>query len=1018
MNAAPFRLFISYAHKGEARKNRLLTALTPLRHSGLIGTWTDREIPAGTDWKAEIETEMAAADGAIFLVCENFLASGFCQDAEVAHFLQRHRDGDGKVLIVFVLADDCMWEEYDYLKRFQMVPRDGKPITGYHKHSTAYTAVAREIRDSIRAHQEKHPKLILESRAALPLESRSAVASLDLASLLARLPGRTTHLFGREAELDQISGWKDHKGVFLWIADGGMGKSALVRWWLEQQQWPAGTRFLGHSFYSQGSHNQATTARNFLLDALKQLAVPHADNAADDELGRLLAEAVAKEPTVLVLDGIEPLQQPSTDDKLNGTVKDRGLGVLLEGLARKPGHALCLASSRLPIPDAGIAKAAYFRKEALDILPPPGALALLSQRGVRDEDAELIAMTERCGRHPLALVLAAEFCHTYLQDSAAEFLKRPWQPKPGEKHAATVMAWFDNALNEEHQALDRELARILGLFDRPAPWGALLALKVAAPITGLTQKLHDADEPTILESLARLSQWGLLDADLARREPELDAHPLVREHFGSLLEMEQPQAWQAAHSVLFDWFRNLPDKKQPDTLEELEPLYRAVGHGCKAGRYRTALNEVYLNRIQRGNQGYSLFQLGAYSSNLATLAGFFPQGWGQPPVAVEAGRPGETLSEAGRSWLLSTVAFCLMSLGRLREALGPRRMDLQAQKESANWSEFCRSSEGLIALLTSLGHWVEAEDVGRKAITAAAHIKDKKNLWQRTMATHAYLGRALHGQGRLIEALSAYRQAERTQAEAQPYEPMLYSSRGYAYAQLLLEQASEPKGWQKVLRRGAYAMNITKGNGHLLSQALDYCTIGLASAALSEPAAGEPLNSAVTTMQRAGKIELQPAMHLARAGYKRSLRDRLAAWADHEAAHAIAERGNMRTYLAECALLAGNLCLDEGRVGEAAAQHAEVARLIREDGYGRRLAELHLLHARLLHAQHDPAAAQALADAEARIREIGQWYFWRELRAVAKEIGAADPGECPDIGPRKKQNGAKKKPRKNSAKRR
>lgn len=1009
MSAAPFRLFISYAHKGEARKNRLLTALAPYKRNGLIETWDDRAIDAGDDWESEIDAAMTKAHGAIFVLDEPFLASDFCMDNEAEYFLQRHRDD--KVLILFVLADHCGWRAIDYIKQFQLVPRDGKPVTAFRPHSKAYTAVAEEIESALCAHREKYG--LPQRQVALPTPE-SLSGNRD--TLLVKLPGRTTHLFGREAELDQISGWKDHKGVFLWVADGGMGKSALVRWWLEQQQWPEGTRFLGHSFYSQGSHNQATTARNFLLDALRQLAVPHADNAADDELGRLLAEAAAKEPTVLVLDGIEPLQQPSTDDKLNGTVKDRGLAVLLEGLARKPGQALCLANSRLPIPDTGIAKAAYFHAEALDILPSPGALALLRQRGISGTDDELNAMSERCGHHPLALVLAAEFCHTYLQDSAAEFLARPWQPKPGEKHAATVMAWFDNALDAEHQALDRELARILGLFDRPAPWGALLALKAADPIDSLTQKLHEADEPAILESLARLSQWGLLDADLTRRKPELDAHPLVREHFGSLLEQQQPQAWQAAHSVLFDWFCSLPDKEQPDTLEELEPLYRAVGHGCKAGRYRTALNEVYWNSILRGDQGYSLFQLGAYSSNLAALAGFFPQGWGHPPVTAEAGQPGETLSESDRSWILSTAAYCLTSLGRLDEALEPRRIEQQRRHEAGEWNEFCRSSDNLVDLLTPLGRWAKAEEVSHEAATVAAHIiADAINRRQPTVEANTHLGHALHGQGQLTKALVAYRQAEAMQAQYDSKCPRLYSLNGYRYTQLLMEQAGKSAAWHAVWERGLGSLGIVK---RPLSQALDYCTIGLACAALGEPAAGEALNSAVATMQRAGKIELQPAMYRARASYQRSRGNLPAAWADHDAAHAIAERGNMRTYLAECALLAGNLCLDEGRVGEAAAQHAEAARLIREDGYGRRLTELHLLHARLLHAQHAPAAAQALADAEARIRAVGQWYFWRELRAVAKEIGAADPGECPDIGPRKKQNGAKKKLRKNSAKRR
>lgn len=53
--------------------------------------------------------------------------------------------------------------------------------------------------------------------------------------------------------------------------------------------------------------------------------------------------------------------------------------------------------------------------------------------------------------------------------------------------------------------LDRALVRVLGLFDRPAPWGAILALKAQdPPIAGLTEALHAADDAAVQESLARL----------------------------------------------------------------------------------------------------------------------------------------------------------------------------------------------------------------------------------------------------------------------------------------------------------------------------------------------------------------------------------------------------------------------------------------------------------------------------------------------------------------------------------
>lgn len=225
--------------------------------------------------------------------------------------------------------------------------------------------------------------------------------------------------------------------------------------------------------------------------------------------------------------------------------------------------------------------------------------------------------------------------------------------------------------------------------------------------------------------------------------------------------------------------------------------------------------------------------------------------------------------------------------------------------------------------------------------------------------------------------------------------PQLYGLHGYVYCQLLLERADRTKRLSEVLERGRFSLKFDKRVNHLLSIALSNCTIGSTLSALGKPDAICRLNDAVSFMKRADLVHGQPPMYLARAAYLRTMHNLPAAWEDHDAAHAIAWRGNMRTYLAECALLAGNLHLDEGRVAEAAAQYATAATLIHEDGYGRRFAELHLLHARLLHAQHDPAASQALAEAEARIREVGQWFFWRELQAVAQEIGAPDPGKCP-----------------------
>ncbi len=835
MSNGPFRLFISYSHKNEAVKDRLLINLAPLKGRGLIETWDDREIPGGADWREEIEAAMAKADAGLFLLDEYFLASPFCMDTEVASFLLRQQQ-DG-ALPLFLVTGHCNWKYLNFIAKTQLIPRDGKPITDFKPRAKAYTHLTDEIVFALSKHSPKLRPVVPPSLPGSGQAEIPAAKGLDLQSVLEKLPGQTTHLFGREKELQQLTGWQTRKGVFLWVADGGMGKSALTRWWLANQHWPADTRFLGHSFYSQGSHNQATSARGFLSEALQRLGVTFAADTPDDELGRLLAEAAAARPTVLLLDGMEPLQQTAPNDPPNhGSLKDRGLAALLEALAQSPGQAVCLASSRLPLPDIGIRHAPAFHEQPLNNLRPDGALALLQQRGIQGGDEELRAMAADLGHHPLSLVLAAEFCHSFLGDSAAEFQKLDWPADASIRHAAGIMRLFDQQLADERQALDRELIRILGLFDRPAPWGALLALKAAdPPIPGLTEQLKRSPPEAIAEALARLRQWGLLQAELERsypdgQGPELDAHPLVREHFGTELERDDPTAWRAAHRLLFDWFQSLPEKEQPDTLVELEPLYRAIGHGCKAGAYRTAREKVYRDRILRGNQGYSAFQLGAYSSDLATLAGFFdpsaPGDWTRLRAMDDgdgAALPDEALGETERSWLLAMAAFCLMSLGRLEEALGPRGLHRQMSKDAKDWNEFCIASEGLMDLQTPLGRWAEAEAVAREALAAAPRIEQTEKRWQRTMEAQAYLGRILHGRGRLAQARTAFEQAEAVQAENRPHEPKLYSLAGFGYAQLLLEQAWDPTQRRAVLKRGRYALEIhNKYPHHGLSRAFSH----------------------------------------------------------------------------------------------------------------------------------------------------------------------------------------------------
>ena len=934
MNARPpIRLLISYSQQNEAICTRLTINLAPV----LRGVVADLQTAGPTE---KIESAMALADVVLFLLDEYYLRSVFCSDPKTPALLRRALDAGTQIL--FVLAADCRWKDFDYIE-----PLNTHPISHYTPHALAYTHIAERIAKAIADRPQDAP-------FALQAPVRAALA-------------------GRDEDIAGITRLLHQKGIYMLTGDGGIGKSALIQDCLSHCE----GRFIFHRFSPKES------SRPFLLHSLEALGIEHDIRTSDEELGRLLARHAAS--LLLVLEDFESMQSA------DGTISDRGASSLLEELAQTPG--LCIVTSCRPIPDAAQSFGGNFHQQALGPLAPDAARTLLRMQGMRGEDAELGKMAKRCNRHPLSLVLAAEFCHTYLQDNAAAYLKHDPHSNREKAHAGAITAWFDGKLADEHMALDRELLRIAGLLERPLPWGALQALRRAKPIGALTLALHAASDLCIAQALARLVQWRLLRCDLAQDAPDISAHPAISAHFCDQLKKEALKAMQCAHAVLFDWFCSQPRSWQPDTLDELEPLYRAVFHGCAAKRYLSAY-ETYIERIQRGTEHYAQNRLGAYSCDLNALAEFFPQGWSLPPVAIAAGMQREHLSEAHRSRLISDAAYALKSMGMLTDALGAQRIDYARTREAGDWSNFCRSCENLVSLLTPLGRWVEAEAVSREAVGFAGRIADEEDRWQRMTTALSSLGHTLHGRGYLAQASTAYELAEMVQAQAH-HHPKLYSVYGYNYAQLLLEQASCESDWRYVLERKHSSLDIAVKLDHPLSEALDHSAIGLASAALGEPDSVRALDLAVTTMQRAGTTIHLPAMHIARARYLRSLQDFSGAWADTHLATTIARRGNMRAYLAECALLAANLCLDEGRAEDAACHCAIADRLIVEDGYGRRLAELHLLHARLRFAQRDAAAVSALAEARARICAAGQWYFWRELRSVAAEIGAPDPGDPP-----------------------
>ncbi len=138
-------VFISYSHKDEAWKDRLVTQLGVLNQEGLLDLWNDRRIDAGEDWYQEIEEAMNKASVAMLLISADFLTSKFILSEEVPHLLERRDKGGLRIFPVIIRP--CPWDDVKWLARMQLRPKDGKPLSTKKKYQveTDLASIAREV---------------------------------------------------------------------------------------------------------------------------------------------------------------------------------------------------------------------------------------------------------------------------------------------------------------------------------------------------------------------------------------------------------------------------------------------------------------------------------------------------------------------------------------------------------------------------------------------------------------------------------------------------------------------------------------------------------------------------------------------------------------------------------------------------------------------------------------------------------------------------------------------------------
>ena len=478
---------------------------------------------------------------------------------------------------------------------------------------------------------------------------------------IARLPVIESDIFGREDDIAFLDGsWaNEDTNIVTIVAWAGVGKSTLINHWLRAmaaQHYRSAELVFGWSFYRQGTSGGTSSADEFLDAALGWFGDPHPQIGAAWEKGERLAKLISHRRTLLILDGLEPLQNPPGPQE--GRLRDPSLQALLRELAAY-NSGLCVITTRMPIADVADHEQTSVPRRDLEQLSSDAGAKLLRALGVRGDEAELRRASDEFSGHCLALTLLG----SYLTDAyngdircRKEVSQHLSHDVRQGVHARKVMESYQTWFGEGPEL---SVLRLLGLFDRPADEKALETLLRPPVIRGLTESLTNLSPSEWRTILAKLRRARLLAGEDPHNPGYLDAHPLVREYFGEQLRRLRMDAWKECNRRLFNHYRALAPE-MPDNFREMEPLCLAVICGCNAGLFRQALHEVYIPRIQRGDDSFAANILGARGALLSVLIHFFEDGrW---ESAVQTGAEGQSLTADDQLFILIQAAVNMTAM--------------------------------------------------------------------------------------------------------------------------------------------------------------------------------------------------------------------------------------------------------------------------------------------------------------------------------------------------------------------
>lgn len=784
-------------------------------------------------------------------------------------------------------------------------------------------------------------RLVSSSKKAIPLAPRPYIAHPY--SLVKNFTGRLE-------EQRLLSEWFqfDKEPMYVVEAIGGMGKSALAWKWLQEEISTKEVEVAGiiwWSFYDEGFDTFIKHLFQYCIPEETRQNLGVVDEATE------VARWLYQHRFLLILDGFERVLRGY--HQMTGMyIQEGGLSAgrrieLWDRHQRSPvnpkaerflrslcaGQSKTLMTTRLfPTPLEGLAGVKLFRLRGLS---KTDTVAFFEKEGVKGSQEDMVNAGSVYHFHPLMLkLLSTAIQRSRTKDIAAAYQKNLIDQREPQR----ILQTSYQLLNEQEQ----KVANALSVFRSAFTFEAAEAL------------FPDWDADSLWAIMMELQQLGFVFYQ--EQEDKFDFHPILRSFL-----YDQLSGKMTVHERAIGYYGAIPEKEKIVSLEDLEPAMEQYHHLVRAGRLEEAF-VVYRDRFS----DQIFFQLGQYELIIDLLKGLFASDKDEWPVLEH---------KSARGFIVNDLGLCYSQLGQLKRAMTYLLIFAKLSEEDKNEEELSRSLMNIAFYSqTYLGQQLVAILYSQKAKDLTVKIKNKS----KEADSNVIYGQILKYQGKfelsdfhLGKALKYYTENNYPQGAGR----VAYR---YAWAHLFQIRLTEGENahfcleaWQWALKALDFAVEWIAQRGPSIGNFIEsYYLIGYTALTthkqknqlpaqstsisfydehfqhIKEMITVQPSNllftaercltEALTRSRKVNLVEYEPQILLAFAQLAwQSNQDHAEVVQHLQEAHAIAERGEYRVYLADIHLFCAEVLLDireqglnlpHTLLGDNAATHLQKAK--------------------------------------------------------------------------------------------